>query len=45
MVWYENAVEVVDIGDQGASETDRMWRQIDPVVDASVERALDKTME
>jgi hypothetical protein len=30
MVWYTRTVETVDINDTEESETDRMWRQIDP---------------
>ena len=32
MSWYSRTIDTVDVSDREETETDRMWRQIDPVL-------------
>lgn len=41
MPWYASEIDTVDVGDREETETDRMWRQIDPVVHYTVKKAVD----
>lgn len=41
MPWYSRTINTVDVSDQEETETDRMWRQIDPVLYYRVKRAVE----
>lgn len=47
MAWYARTVDTVNLDDSEETETDRMWRQIDPeiyfVVKQQVEQRDDST--
>ena len=39
---YTHAIDTVDISDQEETETERMWRQIDPQAHNAVKAAYDE---
>lgn len=45
MVWYTRTIGTVDIGNADTTETDRMWRQIDPAMYYRTVQVLDQLID